>query len=609
MKREKKAVTINLYYKFTLAMILLGFFPMFILATFMSNNMLDEYRGALVANYEQAAFHFSSSVENMLSVYDSIAKYIYQYDVGAWDGGADYADHYDSLRRVLAGEIYDGQDGDALREREIRLFLQNLESMDGYVYAAHFVTESEEIGSQRFHFSYRNTFFKDEEIFLERIGYEDWDRESRKLILLPVHGTDYYNGMNNDVFTVARNYYDLRSGVGKEKYVGTLFLDIDIQKLKVMFRNTRIDGAKTISLADRDGNCFFSTREDYMGKNLEEGLLPSSSDRLMIISSRKNEYGLKAVIEVDTKEAFERLNGIRLTMYGILGSCAAALLLASSFFSRKLTRPIRRMMEQMGKVESGNFDIEMPVESHDEIGILSERFNHMSRELKKYIDQVYVAEIKKNEAELTALKSQIYPHFLYNTLEVIRMTALENGDGQVSRMIEALSEQIHYLIGPMQDVVPLQKEIDIVKKYIYLLNCRISGKVNLSVSISGSENVLIPKLILQPLVENAYIHGIKPKNGKGSIMIETRIKEESLELSVIDNGVGMDEAEKRQLKKLFAGEEPGIKNAYNWQSIGLKNVNDRIRYLYGERFGIHVTSTAGVGTMIQVILPCRREEE
>lgn len=178
----------------------------------------------------------------------------------------------------------------------------------------------------------------------------------------------------------------------------------------------------------------------------------------------------------------------------------------------------------MEKMETGNFDIELPVNSRDEIGILSQRFNQMSVTLKKYINEVYVAQIKQNEAELTALKSQIYPHFLYNTLEVIRMTALEDGENKVAEMIEA------------------------------------------------------------------------------------KISDGVLEISVLDNGVGMDETEVNKIKELFDGDEPGIKNEYNWQSIGLKNVHDRIKYLYGEKYGIHVTSTPNVGTLVSLRMPVREEE-
>lgn len=603
-------INVNLYCKFAIAMILLGIFPMLVLSTFMLNHMLDEYKAALVVNYEEAGSHFSSSIDNMLSVYDSAAKYVYQYDFGVQGGQVDYSLNYDNIRKVLTGEIYDAPGRDRLREREMRLFEQNVASMDGYIYAVHFVADCAETGTQYFHFSNRSTFFSDEEAFLACMGYEDWDRDSRKLILVPTHGVDYYYGMNSNVFTAARNYYDLRGGIGKEKYVGTLFVDIDIEKIRLMFKKSHIKGTENISLVNGAGDCFFSTDAAYTGKNLaREGLLPVSSEQTMVITTGENDHGLKVVIAVDTKEAFAQLGAVRLSIYGVLAACALALLLAAIYFSRKLTQPIHQMMEQMSQVESGNFDIELPVESRDEIGVLSARFNRMSQELKKYINQVYVSQIKQNEAELTALKSQIYPHFLYNTLEIIRMTALENEDGQVSQMIEALSEQIHYLIGPMQDMVSLRKEIDIVNKYVYLLNCRISGKVHLQADIAQDCDIQIPKLILQPLVENAYVHGIKPKNGRGSILIEAQRKGDCLELSVIDNGIGMDRDGIAKLEELFAGEEPGIKNEYNWQSIGLKNVNDRIRYLYGEEYGIRVTSTAGVGTMVLVLLPYQGEEE
>ena len=151
---------------------------------------------------------------------------------------------------------------------------------------------------------------------------------------------------------------------------------------------------------------------------------------------------------------------------------------------------------------------------------------------------------------MTALKSQIYPHFLYNTLEVIRMTALDQEDRVVSEMIEALSQQIRYMIGPMQDMVPMDQEVDIIRKYVYLLNCRIRGKVSLMVELHGLGEVYVPKLILQPIVENAYVHGIKPKDGTGHVMIEAERVEDRLEISVMDNGVGMNEEALEKLKDI-----------------------------------------------------------
>ena len=397
--------------------------------------------------------------------------------------------------------------------------------------------------------------------------------------------------------------------------MGTLFIDVNVSRMERVFRTVNFSDKEIFYVVNDDGDCFYSSDGNAMGRNIKEELEGiRDTDRQLVLHSQKNGYGLHVMAVLDTAVAFGGIRSVQRMMYVFLAAACLVLLCGSLFFSRKLTRPIRNMMEKMSEVESGNFDIQLPVESRDEIGILSERFNQMSSALKAYINQSYVAAIKQTEAELTALKSQIYPHFLYNTLEIIRMTALENEDVRVSEMIEALSQQIHYLIGPVQDMVSLEKELDIVRKYVYLLNCRIDGKVQLMTEAPGAGRLFVPKLILQPIVENAYVHGIKPKKGVGSIMVEAAVNDREdgekriLEITVMDNGVGMDQAALDQIQELLAGDEPGIKNEYNWQSIGMKNVHDRIRLLYGEEYGIRVTSTVGVGTMVRLLMPVTERE-
>lgn len=329
----------------------------------------------------------------------------------------------------------------------------------------------------------------------------------------------------------------------------------------------------------------------------------------LLISAGINTYDLSVVVVMDERVAFSSLRTQQNLMYLILGASMLALVACSVLFSRKLVDPIRAMMGEMEQVEQGNFDIQLPVQSKDEIGVLSDRFNRMSAALKKYIDKFYVAQIRQTEAELTALRSQIYPHFLYNTLEIIRMTALENQDQKVSEMIEALSAQIHYLIGTVQDMVPLEAELEIIQKYIYLLNCRISCRVSLSIVAGQLGDILVPKLILQPIVENAYVHGIKPRKGDGNISIEAGIEGTDLEISVMDNGVGMDKEELKKIDELLKGNAPGIKNEYNWQSIGVKNIHERLRYLYGEEYGVQIMSNPRVGTIVCVRMPVIRGEK
>lgn len=189
------------------------------------------------------------------------------------------------------------------------------------------------------------------------------------------------------------------------------------------------------------------------------------------------------------------------------------------------------------------------------------------------------------------------------------MTAVDRKDPMVAEMIEALSDQIRYLIGTIQDVVPLSLEVDNLRKYVYLLNCRFHNKVQFTFNCVGSARVMVPKLILQPLVENAFIHGIKPKNGPGHIQLTALQVRNNLVISVMDNGVGMAQEEVDRLCELLASDQPGRKNDYEWASIGLKNVHDRLQYLYGESYGLSLFSTPGVGTIIKAVLPYRLEQE
>ena len=582
---------------------------MAILSTFIANKMIRDYSQALRAQYEQASGYVAFSMESMLDSYNTISKMPYYYNIDDYGAKGSYLS-FDNFRQIIYGEGYEPQNLEEEREQDMVRFLQYIQSVDSHIRGVHVIASVHEGEKLSFHYSVYNTFFRDPDLFEQAVNYDTLDKTGKQLILIPPHMTSYFYGNPDTVFTIARNYFDLRGPVGNTPYVGTLFIDVDLKRMERILHSVAFTGNETFYVVNEENDCFYSNQEDMIGKNLTaEFQRQETLKERFIIRTAQNEYGLSVVVSMDDRTAFGAIRTMQKMMYLFVAVSVAALLVGSVYFSRKLTRPVREMMARMAEVESGNFDIELPVRSRDEIGVLSERFNQMSAALKNYINQSYVAQIKQNEAELTALKSQIYPHFLYNTLEIIRMSALEEkGREQVPEMIEALSEQIHYLIGPMQDMVPLEREIGIVRKYVYLLNCRIGGKLQLTVKAAGAGVFQVPKLILQPIVENAYVHGIKPK-GKGCIMIETTVGKESFEITVMDNGVGMDEEAMEKIRRLFESDEPGIKNEYNWQSIGLKNVHDRIRYLYGEKYGIRITSTLAVGTMVRILLPLPERNE
>lgn len=586
-----KKVHLSLYHKFVLLLIFAGLLPMGVICSIILNNMLLEYRSSVIDNYTQAAAYMNMSVNDTLKNYDDITKMLYYYDMEADRQTVLTYGNYDNIRQILGWE---GSRRDAAIER----FLKTVQSVDGSIIAVHFITQEGQNDKQSFHTSTVSSFLEDEELFERVVEYRTLSRTTRDAIVIPAHKNSYYRGENRQVFTIARNYYNLVKlrPDNVYNYIGTLFIDIDVNRLESIYKQMDASGKNNFYIVDSKDKCLF-TDESW------------KLDGYMEVESGYNRYGYKVKLRAEDDQIFSRIESLQHVTYLILVLSFLILAWGAIFFSRRLTKPIHNMMDKMAQIETGNFRVNLPVKDNDEIGILSKRFNQMSQELDRYISQVYVAQLKQAEAEMTTLKSQIYPHFLYNTLEVIRMTAVEQHDEKVSKMIEALSIQMHYIIGTVQDIVPLGKEVEIVEKYIYLLNCRIEEGLTLHAEVKPYASVMVPKLILQPIVENAYIHGIKPLCSDGDISIDAEEIDGHFIITVMDNGIGMNERELERIRKILAGNEIGIKNEHNWQSVGLKNVHDRIRHLYGEEYGLQVSSTDMVGTMISIVLPLSDKKE
>jgi two-component system sensor histidine kinase YesM len=595
---------LSLYQKFALVIILLGIVPIALLSTVLQNRLFQEYERSLYESYEQGLRYASYSLEQLFGSYNDISKFSYYYNMHSAEGSFSYDYiNYDNLRRILIGEEYPEETREERIGRDMDTFLRNIVNINSTIEAAHFIHEPDGESRREYHRGNYNASIMEGAAFTERLQLHSLNRGSRELIIIPTHPFDYAQASRkrtDRVFTVARNYFNLTLPVGQETYVGTLFVDYDALQIAEIIAGIDLYEQGTLFVTNGQGDCFFSSDDAMTGQRLDlRAYAPQNGG--MLLRQDVNGYDLSVWFFTDHRLVDSRMLGVQRVMYLVVGLAVAALSLGSIVFSRRMTKPIRTMMKQMEQVESGRFQGELPVTSQDEIGLLSARFNQMSRELENYTNQVYVAKIRQTEAELTALKSQIYPHFLYNTLEVIRMTAVGEGDEKVANMVEALGDQIRYLIGLSGDVVTLRQEISNLEKYIYLINCRFNNKVAFSADKNGLESY-IPKLILQPLVENAYMHGIKPKDGPGRIHLTITCLEDVLEITVLDNGVGMGETTIREIEALLASDVPGKRTEGGWESIGLKNVHDRLRFLYGEPHGVSLFSSQA-GTAVKITLP------
>lgn len=221
-----------------------------------------------------------------------------------------------------------------------------------------------------------------------------------------------------------------------------------------------------------------------------------------------------------------------------------------------------------------------------------------------------IARLQQKQAEYLALQNQINPHFLYNALEAIRTDALLADCGDIAETTEALATFFRYTISNVQEYVTFSDELDNAENYFTIQRCRFGDKISMKLDMENEKllEARMPKLILQPLVENAVSHGLEGKLGYGAVRIVVENSDRTLFLRVRDDGVGIPDEQVERLNRQFAGDTGGAVGQQRG-GIALRNVNSRIRLIFGEDYGLRVFSAEGVGTECCVTLPLLFQEE
>lgn len=259
-------------------------------------------------------------------------------------------------------------------------------------------------------------------------------------------------------------------------------------------------------------------------------------------------------------------------------------------------KPIINLSSEMKKVETGDFEVSLPSVSENETGMLSIQFLNMTKQLKYLFETVYCAEIKEREAELMALQMQINPHFLYNTLDSIYWLAYKNKDYVVGEQIEVLSSMFRHTLNSGNEYTTIEKELQHLRDYMYIQKIRMGERVQLVIEADPKlVNCQSLKLILQPLVENAVIHGLEDKVEGGVIKVMVEHTNNDIVYIIEDNGLGTDESVIRE--KLENSEE------HNPHGLALKNIHERIRIRYGQGYGLYFNSIVNGGTRVEVRFP------
>lgn len=571
----------SIFVKFAGSFILVGLIPLFTLSLFSVNTFTKYVERYTTGNLQQMVTYMSYNLNSTFNEYNELSKLMY---TGKYET---FIESYNQNQLHNVNEL------EQINNIPIHTFLKTLLYSDNYISSVYFIrAEDGKVYDQE-----RFNRGMDEAL----LPHDQWIAQMRlepsKVALFPTHSDSYYLSSNRRVFTIGRNLIDISGKVTAEpRIAGTLFIDVDARLFEQFFKELNLQEQDQLYLLDGQGNVYFSIQGE--ADSPEETDVVKADHGMLVISEPIPFLNGSLTARIHRASLFQQLLSVRMTVFIAIALCALALIVTGTLFSRRLSAPILTLMRQMNKVESGNFNTHVEVSSNDELGRLSHSFNRMVDRLKTYIDEAYVAQIKQKQSELNALKSQIRPHFLYNTLEVIRMSAVDKDDHEVADMILSLSNQLKYVIDYGDEKVSIQSELDNIKDYFYIISVRYDQRFDLHCHVAPDVDINWPilKLSLQPIVENAIHHGLRQK-GRGSVGITVERCARNLVITIYDDGAGMGVDTLTRLNATLNDPHTASKN------IGLKNVHERIKSVFGDEYGIVINSLEHIGTSIVLTFP------
>jgi two-component system sensor histidine kinase YesM len=430
-----------------------------------------------------------------------------------------------------------------------------------------------------------------------------------KPVILDTYELPYVSHEKNPVyvFGVSRGIVRFESS----KVIGILVVNTRTDFFREVCDNMKITENHRIIIL-HDDYVIYDTQEENITTIASNDLLKINwntpdTDKTIDINDQKymsstllSDYsGWRIISLIPHEEMFHDLKTMQKTTILVITLVSSISLLLVFIVSAQIVHPLKKLASLMRLAENGDFNIKINVNNKDEIGTLAQSFNSMTSKINGLIQEVYLEQIRQSELELQMLQSQINPHFIYNTLESISMMAIIHDDNTTSEMASNLGSILRYGINNTKKEVTVREELDNLEKYIYLQDIRFHSIYTIIINVDPElYSIHIIKLILQPIVENAIYHGMKDIRSDGKIIVNGYKQDKKLLIfEIIDNGKGMTD----QLTKDLNDYINDNNNLFN--SIGLRNVNKRIKIKYGDEYGLEIQSTANSNTTVIVRLP------
>ncbi len=458
-----------------------------------------------------------------------------------------------------------------------------------------------------------NVLVPDQEWYRRAIRSSGWT------VVSPPHVQNIIRGVYPWVITLSRTINDRETG----RVRGVMLVDLNFSVINELVNRVTFGRKGYLFIVDPDGRIVYHPRQELIYSGLEREYI----DRVL-----SNTYGSFTVedgrgervytVRSSTRTRWRTVGvaysselvrnrdriGRYYTWWALL--CLLVAIAVSFVVSVYLSRPIMRLRESMKAVERGNFDIQVDVHTSNEIGDLARDFSIMVAQIRKLIRKNAADLEQKRKSELLALQNQITPHFLYNTLDSVIWMAEARQHDHVVTTISALARLLRLSISHGDELITIKNEIEHIKSYLTIQKIRYRDTLDYEILVD--EAILdfrIPKIVLQPLVENAIYHGIKNKEESGRVEVHGRRYGSEVVLTVVDDGVGIPEEQMRALLDPSRPDGAVRTDGRNGTRVGVRNVHDRIRLYFGTSYGLEFRSNDSGGTSVRVKLPVVPGEE
>ncbi|MBW4079875.1 sensor histidine kinase [Paenibacillus sp. S150] len=457
----------------------------------------------------------------------------------------------------------------------------------------------------------------DQDSLAVKIPYLDRIDPVRKSYLSPVYtsANEVYSG--TEIFTFNQAIFDIATN----KTLAVLSYDINTGSLDKQYSMAGFKNGESLLLLNESNQVMYRyggfelKAEDvnefkninYPNKNGYMYMKLNGHNNLVVYYKDPDSLyvSLKVIPVSILKQAVRSIvrENVELSIIFIL---AAVILVI--FISNRMSLPVKKLAENMKKMETGKFNVRIDYRTlSSEFAFLFQKFNLMAEEINKLFNERYKLQLAQRSAELLALQAQINPHFLYNTLQTVQCMALKRDAYEINALVVALRDILKYCLKNSGDIVELGEEMDYVNKYLAIQKFRYLEDLEVIVHIEeAAKNIAVPKMILQPLIENCFIHGFENRAGRYRIELDCYCVEDICTLEITDNGKGMTPELVAQLEQEMSKLEDA--EPYKRDGIGINNVNVRLKLLYKGNAGLKITSVPDVKTTIALILPIRERE-